>query len=602
MIIVPYITTEWDYGLKTEVFVVKGDKGYTHTTDTLLQEVNSRGTSQIEYFTADFSVDVKRDISTSKVVIYDNDEAIPVFINGNQVEMIDWEQNNQPKVFTVRLGYDVEHKIHAKYLGNKKGLPSKSQTIELFEKLPVLYSTEIERTTDTSQFDVNESIEIPISFNTTKIFVSGATKTIGVYVDDNYMFDYELTIIAGETDGAGTILLGDELDAGVHHIELRFEGDEDNELFYLPFSISVGYKLELIDNSPIIAVTPTPIEDYNFVQYKVTDYLNVPVSEATIKLKSVGDGETAGGVEYGSAVTDSDGIANFNSINRLPEIFRAVWEKIPFDPLGAVGQNNELNYYSDNCRLPVLQVNSFNFGAEKNIATGYSAKAVVTLTNYEWVYNQKSSVEGVPVLFSTNYGVSSKHYTNGEGVATIPFEGANRGEIVLSANVSSSLTKYAYVNDYTQYWSSQTGSINKEYRILSTNFYELNTGFRFEVRATNQISAIGLGEGDVYEGDWELSFDVVNASQNIQVLAGDWFIGESGEQWENLVISQPISLKANQTVKVTYNRQNEIFEVEFPNNVKITQDGHSKGYPYLGIVSQTAKSQLTIDNMRFRRL
>ena len=268
-------------------------------------------------------------------------------------------------------------------------------------------------------------------------------------------------------------------------------------------------------------------------------------------------------------------IANFNSINRLPEIFRAVWEKIPFDPLGAVGQNNELNYYSDNCRLPVLQVNSFNFGAEKNIATGYSAKAVVTLTNYEWVYNQKSSVEGVPVLFSTNYGVSSKHYTNGEGVATIPFEGANRGEIVLSAN---------------------------EYRILSTNFYELNTGFRFEVRATNQISAIGLGEGDVYEGNWELSFDVVNASSNIQVLAGDWFIGESGEQWENLVISQPISLKANQTVKVTYNRQNEIFEVEFPNNVKITQDGHSKGYPYLGIVSQTAKSQLTIDNIRFRRL
>lgn len=598
----PYITTEWDYDLKAEVFVVRGDKGYTHTTDTLLQEVNSRGTSQIEYFTADFSVDVKRDISASKVVIYDNGEAIPVFVNNNQVEMIDWEQNNQPKVFTVRLGYDVEHKIHAKYLGNKKGLPSKSQTIELFEKLPVLYATEIVRTTDVTQFDVNESIEIPISFNTAKIFVSGATKTIGVYVDDNYMFDYELTIIAGETDGAGTILLGDGLDAGVHHIELRFEGDEDNELFYLPFSISVGYKLELIDNSPIIAVTPTPVEDYNFVQYKVTDYLNAPVSEATIKLKSVGDDETDGGVEYGSAVTDSDGIANFNSINRLPEIFRAVWEKIPFDPLGAVGQNNELNYYSDNCRLPVLQVNSFNFGAEKNIATGYSAKAVVTLTNYEWVYNQKSSVEGVPVLFSTNYGVSSKHYTNGEGVATIPFEGANRGEIVLSANVSSSLTKYAYVNDYTQYWSSQTGSINKEYRILSTNFYELNTGFRFEVRATNQISAIGLGEGDVYEGDWELSFDVVNASSNIQVIAGDWFIGESGEQWENLVISQPISLKANQTVKVTYNRQNEIFEVEFPNNVKITQDGHSKGYPYLGIVSQTAKSQLTIDNIRFRRL
>ena len=48
----PYITTEWDYGLKTEVFVVKGDKGYTHTTDTLLNEVGARDSSIIEYFTA----------------------------------------------------------------------------------------------------------------------------------------------------------------------------------------------------------------------------------------------------------------------------------------------------------------------------------------------------------------------------------------------------------------------------------------------------------------------------------------------------------------------------------------------------------------------
>ncbi|MEE1227204.1 MAG: hypothetical protein UHM08_08905 [Bacteroidales bacterium] len=598
----PYITTEWDYDLKAEVFVVRGDKGYTHTTDTLLQEVNSRGVSQIEYFTADFSVDVKRDISTSKVVIYDNGEAIPVFVDDNQVEMLDWEQNDQPKVFTVRLGYDSEHKIHAKYLGNKKGLPSKSQTIELFEKLPVLYTTEITRATDTSQFDVGSAIELPITFSTTKIFVSGATKTVGVYVDGTHMFDSNISIPQGETEGTGVITLDEGLTAGVHQIEIRFEGDEDNELFYLPFRISVGYKLTLIDHSPIIAVTPTPIQDYNFVQYKVTDYLNSPVSDATIKLKSVGTDQSAGGLDYGSAVTDDDGIANFNSVKMLPEIFRAVWEKIPIDPLGAVGQNDNLNYYSDACQLPVLQVNSFNFGAEKNIATGYSATAVATLTDYEWVYNQKSSVEGVPVLFSTNYGVSSKHYTNGEGVATIPFEGANRGEIILSANAGSALTKYAYVNDYTQYWSSQTGSINKDYRVLSTNFYELNTGFRFEVRATNQMSAIGLGDGNIYEGNWQLIFDVVNASQNIQVIAGDWFIGESGEQWENLVISQPISLKANQTVKVTYNRQNEILELEFPNNVKITQDAHSKGYPYLGIVSSTAKSQLTIDKIRFRRL
>ena len=72
-----YVTTEWDYDLKAEVFVVRGDKGYAHTTDTLLSEVGTRNSSIIEYFTATFEVNVLRDIRDSKVVIYDDGEAIP---------------------------------------------------------------------------------------------------------------------------------------------------------------------------------------------------------------------------------------------------------------------------------------------------------------------------------------------------------------------------------------------------------------------------------------------------------------------------------------------------------------------------------------------
>ena len=167
-----YVTTEWDYDLKAEVFVVRGDKGYAHTTDTFLKEVGSRNSSIIEYFTATFNVDVLRDISDSKVVIYDNGESIPVYIDGNPVQMLDWQQNNQSQTFTLKLGYDVEHKIYAKYLGNKKGLPSKSQILTISEPLPNLYGTLIERTTDTSQFEANTTINIPISFTTNRTFQS----------------------------------------------------------------------------------------------------------------------------------------------------------------------------------------------------------------------------------------------------------------------------------------------------------------------------------------------------------------------------------------------------------------------------------------------
>ena len=577
-----YVTTEWDYDLKAEVFVVRGDKGYAHTTDTFLKEVGSRNSSIIEYFTATFNVDVLRDISDSKVVIYDNGESIPVYIDGNPVQMLDWQQNNQSQTFTLKLGYDVEHKIYAKYLGNKKGLPSKSQILTISEPLPNLYGTLIERTTDTSQFEANTTINIPISFTTNRTFQSNEVKTIKVYADSLLENSKNITLNAGQTTATTTISIPNGLESGLHQIEIRFEGDNHNEAFNLPFKISVGYKVEFTEYSPVIAATPTPIEDYNYIQCTVTDYLNAPISNSQVTLQG-----TTGNTTYATATTDNNGIATFNSISTLPVAFKAICG----------------NSQSETLSLPVIKILDFRLGAEKVIATGYSANAQITILEYEWLHNRKNNLEGIPVLFYDTAGRENKYYTNGEGVVSVPYVGANRGTVTLSADMGYSQTKYNTIEDITQYYSTQTGILNKDYRVLSANFYELSSAFRFEVRAANNLALIGFGDGEEYTGSWTVSFNVVSASQNIRVVAGDWY-NSTNETWENLLMTNPVSLKSGQTVTITYNTTHHddgLLTIQLPND-SVSYGGNSKGNPFIGIISETAKSQLSIDKIKFRRL
>lgn len=582
MIILVYVTTEWDYDLKTEVFVVRGDKGYVHTTDTLLKEVGERNSSIIEYYTATFNVDVLRDIQNSKVVIYDNDEAIPVYIDDDKVEMIDWQQGGQSETFTVRLGYGVEHKIYAKYLGNNKGLSSKSQIITLFEPLPDKYGTLIERTTDTTQYYANSSIQIPIRFTTNDTLESSETKRISVYADGVFKSSSNITLSAGQTTATKTLILPNGFDVGLHQVEVRFDGDEHNEAYSLLFNVSIGYNVEIIEHSPVISVTPTPIVDYNVVKCKVTDFFDNPIADAEVRLH-----ETDTDTFYVQTTTDNEGIGTFNSITTLPASFYAAYQ----------------SHNSESLSLPVIRVTGFKLGAEKVIATGYSANAQVTIQSYEWVHNSKNNLEGIPVLFEDNFDRATKHYTNGEGVAVISYVGSNRGNITLNAKVGSALTQYAYVEDVTQYYSTETGIINKNYSVLYPNFYELYSAFKFEVRAANNASLIGFGNGETYTGSWSVSFVVVSATPNIRLMAGSWY-NATNETMENTLLSNLVSLKGGQTVTITYNAvQNDegTLTIQTPNDSS-SYSCISKGNPFFGIISDTAKAQLSIDKIKFRKV
>ena len=589
MMFMVYVTTEWDYGLKTEVFVVRGDKGYAHTTDTILKEIGTRNTSVIDYFTVSFNVDVLRDIQNSKVVIYDNGEAIPVYMNDNIVEMIDWQQGGQSKNFNLKLGYGTEHKIYAKYLGNKKGLPSKSQTINISEPMPDLYGTLIERTTDTSQFEKEQSVSIPIRFTTNHSFESSDVKEIGLYVDGTLTTEINVTINAGATTGTGTFVLPNGLSAGLHNMEVRFDGDEHNESFSLPFKISVGYKLVVLDHSVKMINCDSPFENCNYVQCKVTDFLDNPINNVHVELHDADSWESGITRVFDQVTTNSEGIAYFNLFTPTS------------NNLGVAYHKNVKYYKSEAFTVPLIEISSIHMGAEKIIAEGYTSNVVVSITEYNGLSGE--TLDGIPVLFSNGLDIEKIYYTNSDGVANIPYSGANRGNTTLTATVGD-INYTNTIEDISQLWSSVRGNINKECRILAPNFYELNNGFRFETRASNALSLVGFGDGELYEGSWSINFNVTVASPNLKVIAGSWFTSGESETWENLLQSNLVSLKNGQTVTISYTKQNGngILKIELPGNVTNSMECNNRGLPMIGIISANANAQLTIDNVKFRRL
>lgn len=585
-----YVTTEWDYSLKTEVFVVQGDKGYAHTTDTILKEVGTHDTSVIDYFTASFNVDVLRDIQDSKVVIYDNGEPISLHLDGNQVEMIDWQQGGQSTTFSLRLGYGVEHNIYAKYLGNKKGLPSKSQTLTISEPMPELYGTLIERTTTKSHWDRGEAISIPIEFTTNETFESAEVKLVDLYVDGELETDADVTIPSSQTSGTGTFVVG-TLPDGNHDMEIRFDGDEHNEAFYLQFQISVGYKIVITEHSAKMVRMQTPIPNYNFVRCKVTDYLDNPIANARIELQDADSWGTGQIVAFDSITTDSDGIGNFNLFGNAST------------NLGISYTKNFISYKSEAFDVPVIQISDVHLGVEKIIADGYTTNALVSLREYSGLPSGET-LEMIPVRFHNGSDVDGLYYTNLDGVATIPYTGSNRGNVTLTA-IAGDATYTNTVEDITQFWSAER-NLNKDYRVLAPNFYELNTGFRFEVRASNSMTLIGFEDGEQYTGSWAVSFEVVTASKNIKLVAGSWYdVGES-EVWENILQSAQVSLKNGQKVNISYTVTdpyllNGTLKIELPGNVVSSSQCQGHGSPLLGITSATANAQLTIDNVKFRR-
>ena len=69
-------------------------------------------------------------------------------------------------------------------------------------------------------------------------------------------------------------------------------------------------------------------------------------------------------------------------------------------------------------------------------------------------------------------------------------------------------------------------------------------------------------------------------------------------------MSNPVSLKSGQTVTITYTTthyDDGLITMQLPND-SVSLAGNSKGNPFIGIISDTAKAQLSVDNIKFRQV
>ena len=608
----PYISTEWDYDLKTEVFKVNGDKGYTHETDTLLTELTheagsgvdpERSVTKIEYFTADFLVDVKRDLSNSQVVFYDNGSAIPCYVNDNKQNGISWGLNTPPTTVTLALGYDVEHKIYAKYLGNKKALPSKSPSLTLYEPMPNLYTTKIERTTSTVQFQREVTITLPIKVTTGTAMETQQVKEVTLYDSENVLQTIEITILANTTYGEGTFRIQGGLPSGLHHLIAKFEGDEYNEEATLKFDISVGYEVLIADHSPVFAITkqygtshtPDPTTIYNvdvgYVDCEVHDWFGNPLVGQLVRL-----GDTD--VPLGQGTTNAEGKVRVNVSMVSEGSFNASIMIIPSDIFTPTR-----TYVSEDCNVPVIKVTEISVETPSTVtAENHTLITDVQITKYQWIANPRDTLEGIAVTYNemelgTFNGVA---YTDKEGHTQFSYYGTGAGQLTVEIVCGSSLPTMLHLQDVTQFWSTTSASLNKQYtHIRDGKMSEVASGFKFQSVVGTGIAWIGVGDGANYDNDWELSYVVVSASTKLRIFAATWKYINNSPMRTPEVLSGQANFRRGDTITISYKKSTKTITIKTPYN-KISKNVVRNGFPAFGIKS-TVKASMIVNNVKFRR-
>lgn len=568
----PYITTFWNYDLQppNESFKVMGEKGYTNTTDVILNETSTaRGKTLLEYFTIEFSVEVLRDKGASKVTFYDNGTPIPCYDGNNIIKtMLDWTDQTSTQTVKLRLGYNTAHKIQARYYGNSNGLPSRSKIIDVFEEMPNLFKTTLERTTSTTVFE--STVTLPIKFTSGSTIYS-ENKVIKCYVDGTYTTQATITTSSGV--GTGTISLS-SLNNGLHRISLLFEGDTHNELAKLDFDVSVGYQVHINAQESSLLVGTT-----NSYPVTVKDYFDNPISnkQVSVSWESGSSMMTSYGSGWSNATTNSNGEV---TITGGLEAYQSLPASAGLRVVCGGSYSNTVTLHAD----------------EITDITLVPARAITTP-------NTPVSIDGT-VTTATNYRViplnaERTEFTDSDGKFTRTIQPTTTsGNYTYTENIQG-YTGQCTVETAKQYWSSQNGSLDKKYKIIGNNFMELSNGFKLEVPSANALSLIGMGSGLETLNDWDIEFDVISSSKPITFLYYEWEFDEGVILHSNSGTIVQKSLTLNPQDKVQLIRNNNTFKIKVNNTEQYSTTFATIHNPCFGITSSTAKNYLTFDNLKF---
>ena len=291
------ISTQYDNTIVNDkevgkVFMIRGDEGYARTTDVVFGIITDDSSADsVQGYKVAFYYDVLRDVGSSTVILYDDDEVIKEF---------DWSSDNGMQYIgttndhtvidpntCLYLPYDEEHKLWMKYNGNTHSLYSKSKQSPVYCDLPLEFYTNI-------TFSYIELLGDDILFYLTLTIhgqVTSATygKGIEIYLDDEYI---KTVYTPDDSNIAQCELSG--IEDGNHMITAIVVGDEDIYTatktceFYSGYDISiVSYPQPFINNlggDIVVRVL----------------YNGMPYEDATVDF--IG----------GSATTDEDGYATIS--------------------------------------------------------------------------------------------------------------------------------------------------------------------------------------------------------------------------------------------------------------------------------------------------
>lgn len=535
--------------------MVRGDEGYTRTTDTTCSLVTdwANREASINGVRIGVKYDVLRDMGASKVIIYNNDTVLGIY---------DWDDEDTETTIGTSssggftLAYGVEHNIWAKYKGNDKCLGSKSKIIPFTYDIPTSYKTIISFNTTPTQIDEVEngaSLTGSVTITVNNVETSAThSKAIKLYVDNVY--NQTITTPSDSNTQSFTIT---GLTKGKHNITAEVEGTGQIREATKKMQVKVGYNVHIESYSDPFIPSAS-----NQVVVSVYDKNNSPVSSASVSF---------GGT---TATTNSSGLATFTFANLSDGNYTATY-----------GGSS-----SQRVTIRNADITGLSLSYEDGITTSNLEELLtVTVTG--------DNVDNIPI--SWKYGTSSSSYsssnsvisptvsyTNANGVATANYKGAERGNLYVRGEYGGA-NSTKIIEDVSKYWkrgSSESISWGEEYYLGGfdrTLNVPISDGYMAQDRTCYRVFTVNRGYYGFYfekltrnDGvtplSFSFSFDYISSFRCAELYMG---LSHKGV----LLLDDDLdSFSRDDRIEITYSSSTDTFKL-YKNGVQQTANIESQG-------------------------
>jgi len=465
------VSVVYDKDIKEQVFMVRGDERYTHSTKTVI-ELRDIVEEDDYGYVQELFVNVYRDIGEANLIVYDNDVVINV--------IDDWSSTDTGRVIELpQITYEGEHNIKVKYMGNNQCSPSMSNLIHIDSKENPNKEDIPLHITASAYTDINSTISCDVYFEDRP--ASSYGKEIKVYFDD----ELKGTATIDSSTGNAHVEFNTGLTPRLATIKAVFGGSLFMNAKTVSKTVSVGYKLEVV-SAPQALVTGDTVTFE--VQVRIFGGLRVLNKNIKAVIHDIGPDE---GV-IASGTTNYNGVASLTA---------EVVEDMGDGTIDFVDTNNVV---LNSIKLPHATVTSITL--TKSTPRLYRNEECILSADI----NQ--NVQGIPVTFEQvncsddEHRYSIEALTDMQGNATASIKGYGMGQQCWKAIVGETNSTRMEIRDYYQYWDPYEVRDVKQYSLTEPGIL-LKLSSRYRIYMESGITLFRL---NVPEGAFKLQFD--NAS------------------------------------------------------------------------------------------